>query len=115
MLFSMLFACAATISVNAPKSADVYITKDNRPSDKEAPGQYICKDKGEVRCEVKYYAWETYYYGSYQGSKGKVGEVPNEIKPIPTVLSAIALMGGGLGAVGFIWAWGPDENPINVD
>ena len=113
MLFSLLFACTATITVYAPKAADVYVVKDQLPSKTERPPTYVCKDKGQVKCPVRYYAWEQYYYSSYDENGARIGEVQNEVKLLPGVISV--LTAPIFGWWGLIWAWGPSETPINLD
>ena len=114
MLFSLVFACTATISIYAPKAADVYVVKDQSPSKTDRPPTYVCKDKGEVKCSVRYYAWEQYYYASYDENGAKVGVVQNELKPIPAVLGVIGIS-SLVGWFPLIWAWGPSEDSINLD
>ena len=114
MFFSLFIACTATITVYAPKTADVYIVKDQMPSKNERPPTFVCKDKGEVKCPVRYYAWEQYYYSSYDVSGTKIGEVHNELKPVPAVLGIIGI-GSVIGWFPLIWAWGPSESYIALD
>ena len=116
MLFLSLFlACTANLTVNGPSSSTIYVVKTSAideslkpPSTKKKPTTYECKGTGEVICSVNYFAWDKFYWASYGSAGNKTGAVPNEIKIIP------AIAGLWVWPV-WIWAWGPSDNPVDVN
>ena len=61
-----------------------------------------------MNCEVKYFAWQTFYWGAYDGQWSKTGTFKNEIKPIPAVVGLFVVWPA------LIWAWGPEEDTVTV-
>lgn len=107
-LLSLLFACRATISLQAPSNSDVYIVKQSRPSESRTPSLYECRGEERVSCDVRYLAWNKYYYAVYNDSWSAIGQVPNEIKFLPLTLGLLQVYPA------FLYAYGPDDKPIYI-
>ena len=107
MLLFSLFACTATLTLNGPPNANVYIVKGRPLSKNEEPSMSECNDQGSTMCEVTYFAWDKYYWGIYDNGWSKVGYFRNEVKVAPAVAGLFIWPA-------LIWAWGPEENPVEV-
>lgn len=111
-MLSLLLACTALITVNAPTGSRVYVT-DYSPSTQDKPKTHEAAGDtkgGSYQCEINYYAWEKYYVwvDGPKYEEPQVYAIPNEIKVEP------AVVGMCVAWPALIWAWGPTEDPIDM-
>jgi hypothetical protein len=109
MSFLLFFSCVANLALQGPPNSDIYITKDHRPTQKSTPKQgIVCEGKGNVSCTVKYFSWNQFYYGVYEGKWADVSSIQNEVKAGP-------LLAGLFFWPAWAYAYGPIETKIRVE
>ena len=109
MFYALFIACTANLTVVGPPSSDIYIVKDQRPKKDSKPVVYECNDKGQVSCEVPYFAWNKFYYGVYDNNFHRADMMSHEVKLGPTVAGLFFIWPA------FVWAYGPSEREVRVE
>lgn len=108
MLWIAMLACTATLQINAPADATVYVT-DYPPSAGDEPSYYEAKGTGDTTVDVPYFAWDKFYVWAGGGSYvPEVVRIRNEVKPVPLVVGVLLFWPA------LLWVSGPEERPIDV-